>query len=420
MLYKLLKKIYKYFNYNAVNKIKNTKMPLIKQKQYLNLFPKPQDDYQRSYFKFKCFCEYCYYDRKWMLLIYNLGAMIVYPFLYLRMIYKGQRLCKINMNCDAVIENVPRLPNIDILPNEIKEQYKNKIDITSINYENIYLNKNAEEICKELKLRYYWQFYFRLITMIKLAQFSSYIEQYHPKAIVFYSCEREFSGPLQTYLCEREKVRYESFMHGDYLYSLCFAFQRYSHYYTWDESYNTMFDELRCASPMTVYVPEKFKGIAKKINEHECKYFATYYFSGETRKSAEIIYSVFEKFINLGLRCKIRPHPRFSNIKMLKEVFFNIEVENINEVSLADSIINSLYIIGLNTTVLSQAYFSEKNVVIDDISAEKEYLELKDKKYIMLNRPHILLSVLEKLIINEFPYDQTYNFILKTKNKKNV
>lgn len=395
---------------DAVHNANYERMPIQEQKKFLNSMSLPKDDYQQSYNKYKCFCEYCYYKRKWILIIYNIGALVIYPFIYKKMCKRGKNIQR-NMNgIEAVVENIPRLRNTDILPEEIKMQYKNIVEITSIDYREVYLNKDAKEICDELTKRYYWKAYFRIIVMMKLAQFSQYIEEYNPKAIVFYSCEREFSSPLQTFLCEREGISYESYMHGDYLYKLCFAFQKYSKYYIWDEAYIDFFESLKCTFPMYVYKPEKLKGVSCKLDERECKYFATYYFSDETRESIEIIYSILTKFENEGLRCKVRPHPRFSNMKIINEVFKNIEVEKTAAYPLQISMEESLYIIGLNTTVLSQAYYSNKKVVIDDISMRKQYLELKEKKYIMLTRKHELLSQLMESIENSRTYDMTYRF----------
>jgi len=410
MLYRLLKKIYQYLNGAAVHGTGNLEMPLEAQKEFLKRFDEPADDYQRSYYKYKCFTQYCYYGRSWQLFFFNAAAMLIYPFLHAKLRRRGKSAPAAEEIFDAVIENVPRLPNTDVIPDEVLQEYPKIKDITEMNYASGYLSDDAEEICRELKKRYFWSFYFRLITMLKLGQFSMYLGKYKPKAIAFYSVEREFAGPLQTKLCEMQGAKYISFMHGDYLYALCFAFQRYSLYYTWDEAYNRMFESLRCDFPMQVYNPKKLQGIAKKLDDHECSFFATYYFSAETRACAERIHEVFECFMNAGLKCKIRPHPRFSDVAMLRKVFSDMEMENTSEYSLEKSIEDSLYIVGLNTTVLSQAYFSGKNVVIDDVSKPEEYRELGNKGYIMLNRPHRLLSDLAADIKNNCPYDTSYKF----------
>lgn len=407
MIITVLKNVYQKINRKIVHSVDEERMPYKIQMEYLKRFSDPKDDFERSYFKYKCFCEYYYYKKKWLLIIYNVGAMLILPFVYFKLKkvrLDGQAVEKV----EAVIENVPRLPNIDIIPEELISRFKKVKEIEDIDYTELFLSGPAEDIYQELKRRYFLHFYFRMIVIQKLGLFSKYLECYQPKAIVFYSCEREFSGPLQALLCERHGVEYISFMHGDYLSTLSFAFQRYTKYYVWDESYKRMFTELRCASPMPVYKPKKLKGIAVVIEAKKCPFFATYYFSDETKDEALKIHETFSEFELYGLRTKIRPHPRFSDIDMLKEIFNDIEIEEPKTCILSDSITRSLYTVGLNTTVLSEAFFSGKEVVIDDISNPEKYMQLDERGYIMMKRPHILLSELKGKVNRH--YDSGYAF----------
>ena len=159
---------------------------------------------------------------------------------------------------------------------------------------------------------------------------------------------------------------------------------------------------------MPVYQPAKLKGTAIAINEEDCKYFATYFFSDETIEEALTIYRIFKKFEQYGLKTKVRPHPRFSDTQMLKEVFSDIEIEDPRDCGIADSITYSLYTVGLNTTVLSEAFFSGKKVVMDDMSNTKKFRSLDERGYIMIKRPHILLSELEKGLF--LKYNNHYAF----------
>lgn len=407
MIISALKDIYKKINSKAVHGVDEERMPYNMQMEYLKHFSEPRDDFERSYYKYKCFCEYCYYKRKWIVVIYNIGAMLILPFVHSKLRKANRSDIQIE-KVDAVIENVPRLPNVDVIPDELVNRFGSVKEINHIDYSESFLSDRAEDIYQELKRRYYFKFYFRMIVMQKLGQFSRYLECYGPEALVFYSCEREFSGPLQSLLCERCDAQYISFMHGDYLSTLSFAFQRYSSYYVWDESYKKMFDELKCASPMLLYKPKKLKGIATSIAAKKCTYFATYYFSDETREEAVKIYEIFKEFEEFGLRTKIRPHPRFSDITMLNEIFNDIEIEKPKSCVLGDSITKSLYIVGLNTTVLSEAFFSNKEIVIDDISNPEKYMQLDLRGYVMIKRPHILLSELRGKLYKQ--YENKYAF----------
>ena len=392
----IFKDLYEKLNRNAVHNGDQERMPYDEQVSYLSSFPEPKDDYERSYFKFKCFCEYCYYKKKWIIASYNAGAMALLPIMHRRLRKAWKNRDKAVEKVDAVIENVPKLPCDDVIPQELRDSYKTVKEIHAINYSDAWLSDEAEEIVKELERRYPTKFYFRIITMMKLAQFCQYLDKYKPEAILFYSCEREFAGPLQTKLCEKMGSKYISYMHGDYLSTLCFAFQKFSHYYIWDESYRSMFEQLKWSAPMTVYKPAKLKGIAEPVPDGECKYYATYYFSDETREQIAKIYEVFSALEKRGLKTKVRPHPRFSDVEAISSVFKDIEIEDTKEWSLAKSISESEYIVGLNTTVLSEAYFSGKKIAIDDVSDPAKYSELDKRGYISIRRPHVLLSELGK------------------------
>ena len=93
---------------------------------------------------------------------------------------------------------------------------------------------------------------------------------------------------------------------------------------------------------------------------------------------------------------------------MLNDVFSDIEIEDTSQWTLSKSITVSLYIVGLNTTVLSQAFFSNKNVVIDDISNAEKYKQLDERGYVMIKRKHILLSQLKNGDYTHF--DNQYAF----------
>lgn len=409
-----LKKLYAFINGSIVHKeTGNIHFPIDAQRQYLKQFKKAKNEYEMSYAKYCCFMRYCYEEHALMPIIFNIGSMLLLPFLFFKFKNSGKKIVRNPKRIDALIENVPRLPNTDVIPDEIKRMYPNSKDLTRVDYKGIYLTQTGIKICKNLRKRYFFHFYYRFIVMMKLAQFTKYIETYNPKAIVFYSVEREFAGPLQTLLCEQNDSKYISFMHGDYLYSVSFAYMHFSHYYIWDAAYDKMFKELHCEFSTTNYVPQKLKGLADALNVHDCTYFATYYLSNEGKEVMEKINREFEKLLQCGLRCKVRPHPRFTNQKNLHEVFKNIEIENTNSTSLSKSVTETMYCVGLNTTVLSQVYYSGKEVVIDDISNPELYEESKMNGQIHFKREYVKLSDLVYQATTSDSYDSSYQFWLK-------
>ena len=405
-----IKRIYSKVSFAMVTDPNEEHLSFDAQKVYVDRFPDPKDDYERSYYKYLCWKAFFFSKKKWLIVLFNIGSMFLLPVMMRKFKKNEKHLTFQSKEIDAVVENVPRLPNTDVIPKEVLDTYKSIIEINNISYFDGTLGKNGLLVCASLRKRYFFHFYFRLITVLKLAQFERYIMEYRPEAIVFYSYEREFTGPLQTYLCELYDKKFISFMHGDLIYSMAFAFQRYSELYIWGKEYLGLFDDLRCVFLPKFYLPKKLDGFASSLPDRQCDYYATYYFSSETRACAEIIRDIFDTFKNRGLKCKIRPHPRYSDTEMLKDVFQDYYIEDPRNYSLANSITQSLYIIGLNTTVLSQAYFSGKQVVIDDISKAGKYQELLKKRYVMLYREHIKLS---DLIMDKSEYDGSFMFCLK-------
>ena len=67
-------------------------------------------------------------------------------------------------------------------------------------------------------------------------------------------------------------------------------------------------------------------------------------------------------------------------------------IENPSEVSIESSLGRTKYVIGLATTVLSEAYVEGKTIVIDDLSDPDKFNNLSERKFLPLQRPHILFS----------------------------
>ena len=192
MLANLLKNFYKKINYNSVHNPENIRMPIDEQKKYLQKFAEPKDNYERSFFKFKCFCTYCYYKKKWIILLYNIGAALIYPIIFKILKTRGKKMGEKSIESfDAVIENVPNLRNDDIIPEELMSSLKKIKEIKSIDYKNACLSKNAIEICKNLEKRYFWYFYFRLISIVVRENSLGHYRHYYAKQITlstFHSC----------------------------------------------------------------------------------------------------------------------------------------------------------------------------------------------------------------------------------------
>ena len=399
-----LKKIYTTFN-NKILFNPDAKHPSIEeQKDFLQSFSDPQNDYERSFYKYKC-VEFYYYNKtnRFILNLMSVFALLFFiPFYWIKGLRYNSKFNPYVKKDTLVCKASKRIPTADIFPQKLKEQYGTCLDAEEVNYAVLALPKVASKIYFKAFFRHLNRPHYLLVLLVRLAQDSYLLAKHQPSCLVTYVCEKEFADPLVTLLCESLGIKYEGFMHGDYLYSVEKAFMHYSTYWVWDNHYKEMFHSLRCSQNMEVYLPIKYSGIAKQNEEDvEPEYFLTYYCSNETRESMDMIHDVFVKLEKKGKKCKLRPHPRFSDIEYIKLVFDESMIESPNEVSIADSIKNTYYSVAVVSTVLSQAYYSGKKVIIDDYS-RKDYFEIiKKSDYIMLNKADMFLSELVTKITRE-------------------
>ena len=94
-----------------------------------------------------------------------------------------------------------------------------------------------------------------------------------------------------------------------------------------------------------------------------------------------------------GQKCKVRPHPRFSDLNLIKELFQGeILIEDTSKTTIEESLECSYLTIAFASTVLSQAYYSGKIIVIDNISNPKRFNQLREMKYILIDKANMLFS----------------------------
>lgn len=393
-LINLLKTIYAKFNNRQVINSEKKRPSRKEQDLLLSKLNAGEDHFNNSYNKYKCVCSYHY--NMGVLLLYNMASAILYYPLYFKL--RGKKKGAKKEKCEnlLVMKRGRGIGIDDIFPEPLREQYTVVEDFMS--YDRIYLDKESEQVLKKARKRHPLSFHYNLVLMIRMANQCRIINEYDPAMICTYVCEREFSDPVLTLYSESNGVKYHGFMHGDFMYQIDHAFMQYSCYWVWDEHYKRMFEKLKCTQPMIVYGPGKYKTIVEaKPLETDYEYYATYYFSGETKGTIDGLKPIFDALRNCGKKCKLRPHPRFSNYEYIKQVFSEYFIENCRECSLKQSLETTFYCIAINSTVLSEAHYSGKKVVIDDMTDRNEYDKLRDKEYIMLDKADYLLSELLKI-----------------------
>ena len=87
--------------------------------------------------------------------------------------------------------------------------------------------------------------------------------------------------------------------------------------------------------------------------------------------------------------------PLPSSLKVLSRISSRLMPPNVGAIALTATAAMAVAVgIGLYSTVLYQAYINHVPVVIDDLTAPERFAQLKSLCYIMLDKPHGLLSAL--------------------------
>ena len=83
---------------------------------------------------------------------------------------------------------------------------------------------------------------------------------------------------------------------------------------------------------------------------------------------------------------------------MLEDAVDKSCIEYPDRVTIQESVSNTDNVIGSYTTVLLQAYFSGKNVILDDITFKKEYETLRELRFYFDDTNSTRLSMLNSSI----------------------
>lgn len=362
------------------------RVPMKTQISYLDKQNKPRNDMERSYLQYKC--QRILMPRLSKLLYNCLSwpAIIILPLVFLAKSYRY----KCESSFDAVF--VENGMDMSVIPQELRDNYKAIVD-TNINADKCLDLYSFLEL-EKLIFQHPFCPYFNVKICMKIALYCACIRKYNPKAIITY-CETSFASAVSTGYLETKGIKHINIQHGDFLKSIRFSGFRFSEFYVWHEHYSKMFKSLwNTDTHYVIAIPESVTKACDSNGCAEIKYYLTYYLGDESPETLHKIADNLICLIRAGHNCKVRLHPRESDLREIRQIFKNIKLEDPRKVLLADSINESKYVCALNSTVLFQASFCGHDIVIDDLSNHKEYKRLRECEYILLNNPHILMSQL--------------------------
>lgn len=358
--------------------------PVEKQIKYIKKLGTPKDELERSYFQYRCQMKF-YGGFLYFLL--NCAA------LPLSLVY----LAKFKRNkVDFVEERQAIFFNNGMSKNIIPQSLHEKYDILPVSGDKNYLDRDGKLFLKKLFKRYPFSWMLWLKAIVKVSCYGAAIKQYSPSVII---CRDEFSftSSLMTRYCRDNGIKLINVMHGEKLYYMRDSFVEYDEYYVWDSYYADLLIELGAQKEQfVVEVPESLKISVDKYGGGKA-YDYTYYLALQSKSVLQKIASCMRELQKNGYAVSVRPHPRYSDMVAVNELFEGINIEDCKDVTIEESVLRTKHAISLYSTVLNQACNNGVEVVIDDITDIEKYKKLKSLKYFMLSEERTLLSQIIKV-----------------------
>jgi len=178
--------------------------------------------------------------------------------------------------------------------------------------------------------------------------------------------------------CNRHEVHMANFMHGEKVLTLRDAFCSFDSYFVWSAHHREIVETLGCRGEVFVENPWT-SGLIKQTETQK----ACYFLKG-TETSAEInnISMVLEELRAAGYEVAFKAHPRRPIDVSPLAAFTAIDTE----VEVTSLLVDLQLVIAQYSTVLTEAWFMGKNVLLDDTSSPELARSLADRRYFLLQQ----------------------------------
>lgn len=349
-------------------------IPVGVQKHFLELQQKPSSLIDRSYNQYKAQMLFVPW---WKIWIQNIVACVLLPFILAYLLFKS-----LSDETGHNVEAIGEFKGLEeTLPNSVTTEFEIDNDVWDDGS-----SLTLHDLPFVLHVVWGKHPFFALKTIMKIAMYSHSIRVHSPRAIVVHN-EYSFTSSALTDYCRLHDVKHINAMHGEKLFYIRDSWFQYDRCYVWDEYYITLFESLNVdKNQFEVEVPPSLKIDFNKFQNTDSfsdyKYYLASYSENELRNIVNSLSPIKKK----GYSIKFRPHPRYSDVELLRKYVSNDDIEEPKKVGILESISNCNYVVGSYTTVLLQAYCSGRNVILDDCSNRQEYYKLKELGYILSNK----------------------------------
>ena len=348
---------------------------------------RPKDDIGRSIAQHKCQV----YPFKKEVFRLNLKAFFLTPLILLALLFKKKCLIKVKDNQSAIVcYNCYNLPGA--LPVALNNENISCLKSEECSY---YLSKKDLPFLFKLFFRCFWHPFLTLRVLLKVAKYRAIIDSFQNLEAIAITGEFIDTSSALTQYCRENGIKHYDFMQGEAFGSPRASFFHFDKCYVWDQHYKEMFISFgACPEQFEVSLPQCLQKIDSVNIDKTIDY--TYFLCGDPDEELTIIRSAIDKLAAKGYVCEVRPHPKWSDMELVKKVFQGISIQDTGIVNIDASIVKTKNAVSLYSTVLLQAYYNDVNVVIDDLSCPAKFNMLEGYQYIMLSKPHQLLSEITK------------------------
>lgn len=348
-------------------------IPIKKQKAFLEQLGEPRDDMDRSYKQFLCH-QFASSSVKRML--YNFISFLAIPIFVLYCLIKGVFTKK----GEPVVSLLENKNMEEVIPASVMEKYhpdsrfwKSRSSLAFRDFGFIFC----------LVAKGWKQPYFILRILVNASFYSEMIRSHQPKAIIAFM-EYSYSSSALTAFCHRYDVKHIDIMHGEKIFKIREAFFHFDECYVWHQHYIDLFIQLKAEpTQFLIELPLSMKIDCRKYSKASAYADYKYYLQYNKPHEMKSIIKSMRFVMREGKTLKFRPHPRYSDMDLLRKLLPKDQIEDVESVSIVESLSNVGCAVSMDSTVLVQAYFSGITCMLDDVTYKEQQVRLAESGYIL-------------------------------------